>query len=182
MKETKILYVGRVLAADLQDCCNHPHPDLCATRGLSKDEPLFDKEVEFPNGCRVVIQVCQPVNNAEEPCWTQGVLYAKEGTELACTEVGESFLGEYYLAHGDLTFVVEVRELDVSGPLTTHEEADYLEGRGQYCPKCRSEHIEAAHLDADGPIARSNAECHDCGYRWVDLYELCGINPAEETV
>jgi hypothetical protein len=43
----------------------------------------------------MAIQVIASETPDEEECWTQGVLFNPAGLELGCTDVGESFLGEY---------------------------------------------------------------------------------------
>lgn len=62
-------------------------------------EVYFDNEVVFDDGCRMAIQVCASSSDTHEefppPAWTQGVLFSPEGSELGCTEVGDSLDGEY---------------------------------------------------------------------------------------
>jgi len=72
----------------LEQACREPLAD-CA-----RDEILFDQEVKFVNGNRMAIQVIAS-GNAEETAWTQGVVFDADGNELGCTDVGESFAGEY---------------------------------------------------------------------------------------
>lgn len=92
----------RTLGRELERLCRE------ADSSAKKDAPEFDEEVTFPDGRRVAIQVVGPLDPAREPCWTQGVLFGKDGTELDCTDVGDSFEGEYYLSHGDTAYLVEV--------------------------------------------------------------------------
>lgn len=102
MKYTRELYVGRTLGEEMERLCREPNCNI------ERDCPQFDEEVTFPDGRRVAIQVVSPNDPASESCWTQGVLFDKNGTELACTDVGESFADEYCLPYGDDEYVVEV--------------------------------------------------------------------------
>ena len=72
--------------------------------GVKKDGVEFDEEVTFDCGARMAIQVCASGNPSEESCWTQGVLFSKEGQELGRTDCGESFLGEYCVEHDGVDF------------------------------------------------------------------------------
>ncbi len=86
-------------------CQSPPGVDNCYGKG----RPLFDEEYTFPNGMRVAIQVVPSENPNEESCWTQGVLFSPEGVELSCTDVGESFLGDYHLPNGEDEYLVTVK-------------------------------------------------------------------------
>jgi hypothetical protein len=178
MKHTKTLYVGCLLADCLETRCREPDANLQLNWGLAKDQLLFDEEVIFDNGRFMTIQVCQPSNNDMESCWVKAMLYIRDGCGPYCSEVGDRFRGDYRLEYGGDEYIVTVADLDVSGPLTTAEEQAYLAARGQRCPKCRRKRIKAYTIDADGPTATSDAFCCDCGYRWVDIYELRGIKEA----
>ena len=81
--------------------CKEPQSDV------GKDEVLFDQEYKFLNGYRMAIQ-CIASGNAEEPGWTQGVLFDSAGNELGTTDVGESFGGEYCVSHDGMDYIVEV--------------------------------------------------------------------------
>jgi len=81
------------------------------TSDIGKGETVFDEEVEFSDGRMMAIQVIGPLEG-DEPCWTQGVLYEKNGGcwhEIACTDVGESLLGEYHLSYSNTEYTVEVK-------------------------------------------------------------------------
>lgn len=88
--------------------CREPSADL------PRDTAVFDREIPFADGKRMAVQVCTPTDPTAESCWTQGVLYDPTGTELACTEVGESFGGEYQVAYDDQEYVVDVRRNDLA--------------------------------------------------------------------
>lgn len=104
MKYTQTLKVNRVIAEQLERDCQEP-PGLS---DVGRDEPLFDEEVVFSNGHRMAIQVIASNEPDEESCWTQGVVFDERGNELGCTDVGESFLGEYHVPVDDDEYVVEV--------------------------------------------------------------------------
>lgn len=76
--------------------------------GVKGDGVEFDQEVVFENGMRMAIQVCASGNPTEESCWTQGVLFDQHGNERGCTDVGESFLGEYCVECDGDEYVTEV--------------------------------------------------------------------------
>lgn len=97
--------VSDVWARSLDFICQFACPDV------AKDGIEFDREVEFDNGVRMAVQVCGPGDPAAEPCWTQGVLFDPDGSELGCTDVGESFLGEYTIDWNGDTYTTIVKPL-----------------------------------------------------------------------
>lgn len=74
-------------------------------------EVIFDNEVVFPNGFRMAIQVIAAETEGET-AWTQGVLFDEDGNELGCTDVGESFLGEYCVNYDGTEYIVNVLDSD----------------------------------------------------------------------
>ena len=105
MEYKGILEVEPALADELERFCQEPPGDC------GRGETLFDREVRFPNGNRMAIQVIASETPDEESCWTQGVVFDPFGNELGCTDVGESFLGEYHVSTlEDGTYVVDVRK------------------------------------------------------------------------
>jgi hypothetical protein len=89
--------------------------ELCRTAPSVGRDIEFDESVKFDNGLLMDIQVC---SGNDDSYWTQGVLYkavikdapgdANCYYEVACTDVGESFLGEYHVWYKDDEYVVEV--------------------------------------------------------------------------
>jgi len=105
MEKTKTLKVPQWEADQMElYCLKPPMPD----HNVPKDSPVFDTEVQFDNGHRVAIQVIASNEPDKESCWVQGVLFEENGQEIACTDVGESFLGEYNLYDGDDLYIVNV--------------------------------------------------------------------------
>lgn len=101
-----VLKVAKDRAEDLERWCNEPPGrDNCGR----KDEPLYDEEFTFADGIRMAVQVCPSTNPDEEECWTQGVLFTPDGVELGCTDVGESFVGDYEIEHNGRWYCVEVQ-------------------------------------------------------------------------
>jgi hypothetical protein len=94
--------VPRKTAVQMEQYCKAPTDD-----NLPKDGVIFDEEVRF-DGHFMVIQVCTSGDPQTESCWTQGVLFDRAGNECGCTDVGESFLGEYQVDHDGTTYIVEV--------------------------------------------------------------------------
>jgi hypothetical protein len=56
----------------------------------------------------------------------------------------------------------------------------YLKRQGLKCPYCGCTQITGEPLEADGPLAWSNAKCYRCNREWVDRYELTGISEVED--
>jgi len=61
---------------------------------VGRGEVLFDQQVMFPNAYRLAVQAISSTE-PDEPMWTQAVLFDKNGLEVGCTEVADSFYGEY---------------------------------------------------------------------------------------
>ena len=102
MKYTGKIVVDREKAEKLEEFCKNP-PGNCGD-----GEVLFDEEYTFENGNRVAVQVIASESPESESCWTQAVLYASHGYELSMTDVGESFLGEYFIKQDEDEYVVNV--------------------------------------------------------------------------
>jgi hypothetical protein len=104
--EKKKLSVEKGLAANLEAAVAAPPEDL----GLfcKRGEVLFDEGVVFEDNLYMIIQVVASETPSMEECWTQGVLFSKEGHEIGATDVGESFAGEYHVWDGDKEYVVDV--------------------------------------------------------------------------
>jgi hypothetical protein len=118
MKYQGTIEVDKAVADDMEKLCQEPDDKV------GKCEAVFDEEYDFGNGMVMAVQVCATTRPREESCWTQGVLFAKgepvprddggpEGHmlhEITCTDVGESFLGEYCIFDGDDEYTVTVVE------------------------------------------------------------------------
>lgn len=96
-----ILKVPADVISSMEEACKTP-PGLS---NVGRDETLFDEEYKFDDGMRMVIQVVASTDPDTESCWVQGVLIDEEGWEHGCTDVGESFAGEYCV--GDYCVNVE---------------------------------------------------------------------------
>ena len=101
-KFTGIMYVEQHVADEMERICREPDASV------KSDGTEFDREHVFEDGMRMAVQVCPSNTPAEESCWTQGVLFTPDGTEVGCTDVGESFLGEYYIEYEDKAYEVTV--------------------------------------------------------------------------
>lgn len=111
MNYTTELRVSEEDAHYLEKLCREPNEEL------SRDYPVFDRDVKFADGMIMAIQVISSENPENESCWVQGVLYepvldkARGITfngEAACTEVKETFLGKYEIGHNGNKYIVEV--------------------------------------------------------------------------
>ena len=137
MKFQKSLKVPVEIAEQMEALVAQPNDEL------DRDEAVFDREVTFDDGKRMVIQVVAPNDVEEESCWTQGVLLDPEGNELGTTDVGESFLGEYSVPCGDDEYEVTVE---------TNMRDFYESGE---CPDC-GEPISV--------LCRNGENCSNCGH------------------
>ena len=121
MKHEGTIKVPKHVADDMERLCLEPDDKV------GKCETVFDQEYDFGNGYVMAVQVCATTVPREESCWTQGVLFEKgepapkrtDGGpnghmlyEVACTDVGESFLGEYHIWLDDDEYVVNVEVED----------------------------------------------------------------------
>jgi len=91
--------------------CQSPNAELVG------NAVLFDEEVKFKNGMVGCIQVISGENPENESCWSQFILYEPvkdkaRGTtflgEVTCSEVKETFLGEYKLSYGEDEYTISV--------------------------------------------------------------------------
>ena len=86
----------------LEQACREPLTDC------GRDETIFDQEVEFVNDTRMAIQVIAAGADSGESAWTQGVIFDEDGEELGCTEVKDTFAGEYCVTVDGDTYVCNV--------------------------------------------------------------------------
>jgi uncharacterized protein YbaR (Trm112 family) len=134
-----ILRVASDVIESMELACKIP-PGLS---NVGRDETLFDEEYKFEDGMRMVIQVVASNDPDTESCWTQGVLLDEEGWEHGCTEVGESFKGEYFI--GDYCVIVEPEanpendEFKCEGCNKIFDIEDSIRvGKDElYCPNCK---------------------------------------------
>jgi hypothetical protein len=104
MKYIGIMVVDDAIAVEMERICEFPDSNV-KSKGVE-----FDEEYCFENGMRMAIQVCPSNTPTEESCWTQGVLFTSDGHEVGCTDVGESFLGEYCVWDEEDEYVVDVKK------------------------------------------------------------------------
>lgn len=109
----------------LEELCRGPATDC------GSDETVFDREVNFDDGCRMAIQVVAP-NDPAGSCWTQGVLFDANGAELGCTEPGDTFAGDYEVSCNGSVYSARVAEdsretLLLDGAAELEVLADWLE-------------------------------------------------------
>jgi hypothetical protein len=64
--------------------------------------------------------------------------------------------------------------------LTDEDKRDYVATAYGRCPYCRSPDIESGPLSADGNRAVARVVCSSCDRYWDDLWELVGINDADQ--
>lgn len=76
-----------------------------------RDETFYEQEICFSDGKRMLVQAIACSEPAEGG-WTQGVLFEPDETgllhEVGCTDVGESFDGEYTVDHGGVSYTAVI--------------------------------------------------------------------------
>lgn len=110
MKFVQPLTIDRVEFDEMQAAVEFP------SERMPKDSCIFDRVVHFPDGIHMAIQVVSPLRPQEESCWTQGVLFLEHPVgrsdkvwhEVGCTDVGDSFDGEYTVEYGGNEYTVVV--------------------------------------------------------------------------
>lgn len=60
--------------------------------------------------------------------------------------------------------------------LTDNQKIEYIKGKGQACPKCKSKDLEVGSSNFCGAIVTAEVWCNDCGLKWEDVYTLTGVN------
>lgn len=56
----------------------------------------------------------------------------------------------------------------------------YLDNKGNYCPICESEQIEARDVEVAGVTAVQEVVCHACKSHWLDKFTLTELEILEE--
>ena len=86
---------------------------------LSEDK-VIDYSTTFSNGYTMAIQCCgvqfeegAPENGSTNKAWTQAVLFNENGREEACSEVSDTFVGDWELiGNDDNKYIVSVSIAD----------------------------------------------------------------------
>ena len=87
-----------------EQLCRGPATDC------GRDECIFDESVPIGDGMVMAIQVIAPSEPGEGGCWTQGVLFDGDGSELRCTEPLDTFAGEYCVECDGDSYTVRVTD------------------------------------------------------------------------
>ena len=66
----------------------------------------YSETVKFDNGYEMDIKICGA--DTIEP-WTEAVLLDENGDECGCTDVGEEFFGEWWIAYNGNDYYVDVQ-------------------------------------------------------------------------
>lgn len=83
-----------------------------ATECLGEDE-MISHTVRFSNGYEMDIKCCGvqfDERNGTNTAWAEAVLFDKDGHEVACSEVGGDYQGEWTLKDGTDTYTVTVEQ------------------------------------------------------------------------
>lgn len=62
--------------------------------------------IEFPDGNQMDIKCC---GSNDGPSWTEAVLFNSFGCEVVCSDVGETYEGEWKLEHNGIRYIAEVK-------------------------------------------------------------------------
>ena len=62
--------------------------------------------VQFPDGKQMDIKCC---GCQDEPSWTEAVLFDADGSQLCCTEPGDSFDGPWELQYAGIRYTVTIK-------------------------------------------------------------------------
>lgn len=144
MQYHKTIKVSENLANQMQEICDK------ADSSTKKDGTEFDHDVLFENNFNMAIQVIGAGD--EEPGWTQGVLFDTDGNEVGCTEVKDTFLGEYKVTLDGDDYIVNVEKQNYYKhelKITILSESETLEDA------LRSEHLDLSIVDE----AISSGDC-----------------------
>lgn len=105
----------------------------------------------FPDGIEMDIKCC---GSRDGPSWTEAVLF-DHGTEAACSEVCEEFLGTWELEHDGILYITEVSVEGATAVASVHQEG--------ICPICGG---EIAYTDAHDTLDDGYVipwRCPSCG-------------------
>ncbi len=103
IKRPKILMVEGFVFDQMTRLCRNPDATL------HHDDVVFDRDVMFPDGRWMAIQVCVCSQPEIDPCYAQGVLFSPEGHELNCTDCGDDFGGSFCVPYQGTDYIVDVR-------------------------------------------------------------------------
>ena len=62
--------------------------------------------VQFPDGKQMDIKCC---GCQDEPSWTEAVLFDEDGSQLCCTEPGDSFDGPWELQYEGIRYTATIK-------------------------------------------------------------------------
>jgi len=112
-KFIKNMYVDDATYNEMERICRC---ECCDTKSDAPEfDTEFDREIEFPNGLRMAIQVLGAGLGGR--AWTQGILFDPEGYEIGCTNIGKAFGGEYRIDNWDKeSYVVNVKKQTKMSP------------------------------------------------------------------
>ena len=74
------------------------------------EDSTIDFEVRFEDGCRMAVQCCgvQYQEGESNTAWTQAVLFAENGIQLAYTDPEDTFFGTWELTYDDVKYIAIV--------------------------------------------------------------------------
>jgi hypothetical protein len=77
---------------------------------LERDDIIWEGDSRFPNEEWALYQVISTLDPEQESCWSQCVLFDKNGHEFACSEVSETLLGTFKFDVKGKTYIVNIVE------------------------------------------------------------------------
>lgn len=94
---------------------------------LENDSRLFT--VKFTNGYFMDIKVCGILSfeqGTSNTCWSEAVLFNEKGAEVACTDAGDDFLGEWMIEYSDNQYIVTVEVENTKEERKSHKISSIL--------------------------------------------------------
>lgn len=64
----------------------------------------------------------------------------------------------------------------------TSQSREYIARHGVCCPKCGRQEIQSDQISPGGDTATANVHCEACNFEGVEIWELVGVEDAEENV
>ena len=105
MKITKSLLID---GAIVEDCNRYLRGGLPEGEHLGEDETI-SFTTKFRNGVEMEIKVCgvrwEPDSTDGNAAWSEAVLF-QDGSEVACSDAGDTLLGEWELEYNGITYCV----------------------------------------------------------------------------
>lgn len=130
----------------------------CEEEALPEDK-VYSYTADFGDGWEMDIKVCGvKFDKVEESntAWSEAILF-KDGCERCCSQVSDSFIGDWELEADGIEYVTTVKYKPEPG----------------HCPNCGSENVESTgYGEFDGESFYNPCACSDCGCFYTEAYKF----------